>query len=37
MQANDIQALLPILMNVIGIFTLLFIMAYMIYGEEEEE
>jgi hypothetical protein len=34
---TEIQAILPIVLNVMGILALMLILAYSVYGEEEEE
>ncbi len=37
MQTNFLQSLIPVILAVMGVFALLLILGYMIYGEEEEE
>ena len=34
---TELQAILPIVLNVLGILALMLILAYSVYGEEEEE
>lgn len=37
MQADAIEAIIPIILNIMGVFALFIILGYMVYGEEEEE
>ncbi len=34
---TELQSIISILLNAMGIFALLLILAYTVYGEEEEE
>ncbi len=37
MQVEFIKSILPIILEILGVFALVLILGYMVYGEEEEE